>query len=231
MTKINVGDKFNRLTVIEDLGFFKKEGHLRKRHWYKCKCDCGNIKDIEMSTLKRGTTKSCGCLNEEVRCTKKSHKYNKYYIYNDIAFVKFSNCNEIFIIDLEELNMIKQKTWYKNKQGYAVSDTDGRFRLNRFIMNPKECEYVDHISGYLNDYRKSNLRNITPQKSAMNIGKKVTNTSGHTGVHKNKKGLYEAYISVDKNKLHLGKFDKYEDAVKVREEAEVKYFGEYRRMS
>lgn len=98
-------------------------------------------------------------------------------------------------------------------------------------MNPKEYEYVDHISGYLNDYRKSNLRNITPQKSAMNIGKKVTNTSGHTGVHKNKKGLYEAYISVDKNKLHLGKFDKYEDAVKVREESEVKYFGEYRRMS
>ena len=149
---------------------------------------------------------------------------------NTIVFVKFSNCDEIFIIDLDKLDMVKQKTWYKNKQGYAVSDTDGRFRLNRFIMNPKEHEYVDHISGYLNDYRKSNLRNITPQKSAMNIGIKSNNTTGHTGVHKNKNGLYEAYINVDKNKFHLGIFDNYEDAVKIREKAEVEYFGEYRRV-
>ena len=51
--KIPIGTKFGKLTVIEDIGFREQiSGH--KRRWYKCKCDCGNIKEIMGNCLKQG---------------------------------------------------------------------------------------------------------------------------------------------------------------------------------
>ena len=38
----------------------KKRGKL-----YHCKCECGNEKDVPAETLRRGESKSCGCLNKE----------------------------------------------------------------------------------------------------------------------------------------------------------------------
>lgn len=38
-----------------------------------------------------------------------------------------------------------------------------------------------------------------------------------------------AKIKTDGKEIHLGSFAKLEDAVKAREDAEEKYFGEYRR--
>ena len=47
------------------------------------------------------------------------------------------------------------------------------------------------------------------------------NTSGHTGVFFNKeRNKFQAYISVNKKVFHLGSHDTYEEAVRVREEAE-----------
>ena len=47
------------------------------------------------------------------------------------------------------------------------------------------------------------------------------NTSGHTGVFFNKeRNKFQAYIAVNKKVFHLGSHDTYEEAVRVREEAE-----------
>lgn len=60
-SKINlVGLKFERLQIIEDLGT------SGGRRWVKIKCDCGNVKDSLLQSLKSGATKSCGCLNKEL---------------------------------------------------------------------------------------------------------------------------------------------------------------------
>ena len=63
INKIQIGTKFGKLTVIEDLGFRKQiEGHNRR--WYKCQCDCGNIKEVMGNMLKTGQVSSCGkCLS------------------------------------------------------------------------------------------------------------------------------------------------------------------------
>ena len=54
----------------------------------------------------------------------------------------------------------------------------------------------------------------------------VTNTSGKTGVSWNKASCnWEAYIQKDGKKINLGRYETFEAAVKVREEAELKYFG------
>lgn len=50
------GQRFGKLTVLELVG--KKNG---KGYYWKCQCDCGNIKDILGSSLRSGNTKSCGC--------------------------------------------------------------------------------------------------------------------------------------------------------------------------
>lgn len=56
-----VGQKFNRLTVLETVDA------INKRTAWRCKCDCGNIKIVKTECLKSGDSKSCGCLNNEQR--------------------------------------------------------------------------------------------------------------------------------------------------------------------
>ena len=55
------GQRFGRLVVQEYEG--RKNGHTM----WKCVCDCGNTIVTSAHSLKNGRTKSCGCLNTEVR--------------------------------------------------------------------------------------------------------------------------------------------------------------------
>ena len=56
-----VGDIYGRLIVLKDTGNDKHGKSL-----WECKCDCGNIITVVSSSLKRGLTKSCGCLHKEI---------------------------------------------------------------------------------------------------------------------------------------------------------------------
>ena len=55
--KNEVGKKYNRLLVIEK-SINDKYGNTK----WKCKCDCGNIVEVIGTSLRNGSTKSCGCL-------------------------------------------------------------------------------------------------------------------------------------------------------------------------
>lgn len=62
LTKINIaGQRFGRLVAINDSGLRDNNGNCL---WH-CKCDCGNEKNISLSSLKNGSTTSCGCLHKE----------------------------------------------------------------------------------------------------------------------------------------------------------------------
>ena len=54
--KSYVGQKFNMLTVLEELG----------KNKVLCKCDCGNGKIVFKPTLLKGEVKSCGCLRKKL---------------------------------------------------------------------------------------------------------------------------------------------------------------------
>lgn len=64
------GKRFGRLTVIE---FDKRTKNISKKgkvyysYYWKCKCDCGNEKSVLLSNLIKGISKSCGCLEKELR--------------------------------------------------------------------------------------------------------------------------------------------------------------------
>lgn len=77
------GKRFGKLTVI---GFHHKDKHYHK--YYECACDCGNTTIVNESNIKRGLTKSCGCLISETTSArnktmkqKDKHKYSDYSLY------------------------------------------------------------------------------------------------------------------------------------------------------
>jgi hypothetical protein len=59
LTKDLTGQKFGRLTV---LGAVDRANGLQ----WLCRCECGNEKRVFGGALKRGLTRSCGCLNAEL---------------------------------------------------------------------------------------------------------------------------------------------------------------------
>lgn len=54
------GQKFGRLTVLYELPE-RKNGKIQ----WRCRCDCGNEKDVLSTSLTSGHTQSCGCLQKE----------------------------------------------------------------------------------------------------------------------------------------------------------------------
>lgn len=55
------GQRFGKLTAIQCVG----RTEARQAIW-RCKCDCGNEKDVRASCLRNGDARSCGCLQRMV---------------------------------------------------------------------------------------------------------------------------------------------------------------------
>lgn len=53
--------RFGRLVAL-----YKTDKRSGNNIMWHCICDCGNEKDINGSDLKKGKTKSCGCLQKEI---------------------------------------------------------------------------------------------------------------------------------------------------------------------
>ena len=56
-----IGQKFGRLTILDKTDQ-RKDGNI----CWLCQCDCGNQLLVPTRHLKRGNTKSCGCLHKEI---------------------------------------------------------------------------------------------------------------------------------------------------------------------
>lgn len=74
-----VGKTYHRLTILEiDRGWTNGD-KPKSKIVAICKCSCGNIKYIELNSILRGATKSCGCLNR----SQDGGTYTRiYYIWN-----------------------------------------------------------------------------------------------------------------------------------------------------
>lgn len=230
---IENGTRFGRLVVIEDLGCYVKEGTKSSLHYYKCKCDCGNEIITRDYSLLKGQTKSCGCLNNDIIKIGKPRKHNEHYVYENIVFVKFSNCNEYFICDLEDWNELKNYTWHKDNKGYAATSIHKKgIRMHRLILKTDIEQEIDHIKAVkidnVCDNRKKNLRVCTRAENARNIKMYKDNKTGVKGVYKHSQiNKYVAQIRYNGKTYHLGCFDTLEEAKKVREQKELELFGEF----
>jgi len=136
---------------------------------------------------------------------------NKIIEYDNYAEIIMNNTKSKAIIDLEDVEKIKNISWYETEFGY-VRDTKKRFFLHNVVMNGKG---IDHINRIKLDNRKFNLRKCSQATNNLNCGKYKNNTSGYQGINF-RFGKYQARF---KGKS-LGTFDTFEQAVKVRKENE-----------
>jgi len=87
------GKRFTRLLVVGP-SHIDRHGSI---HWH-CKCDCGNEKAINGKSLKRGLTKSCGCIKKGSRS--KNGSYVNYLIRCYALAAKKRNL--VFDLDVEQ---------------------------------------------------------------------------------------------------------------------------------
>nr|DAQ07322.1 MAG TPA: homing endonuclease [Caudoviricetes sp.] len=230
------GRQFGRLTVLKQAeDYIDSKGKHYARWLCECSCEDKTKLIVMGNQLKRKRTKSCGCIQKEqlIKRNKDGKKYNTYDLSGEYG-IGYTSKGEEFYFDLEDYDKIKDYYWNINNQGYVVSsesDTRKYIRIHRLILGNPDAKYdVDHKHGYesRNDNRKSNLRLATRSQNIINVGLKSNNTSGCTGVgwykHLNK---WVARITVNGNKIHLGVFNNFDDAVAARKAAEEKYFGEW----
>ena len=118
----------------------------------------------------------------------------------------------------------------KHHSGYLQVKVDGKYHMvHRIIWGlfndkiPDNME-IDHINHIRDDNRLENLRLVTRQENRRNQSRSVKNTSGVIGVSRYEaRNQWQSQIKVNGKNIHLGFYNDFEEAVKVRKEAENKY--------
>lgn len=140
---------------------------------------------------------------------------------------------KVALVDDEVFDYLNQFKWcavkYRNTF-YAVRNfrIDGKHK-NKFmhgeVMNGKGIDHRD-MNGLNN--QKSNLRFCTKSENAMNMRKMENASSIYKGVHFFKQtGKWQAYITINRKRIHLGYFDSEIDAAKSYNEKAIELFCEF----
>lgn len=162
--------------------------------------------------------------NKNIKKSKNTFRFFDTYVEMDI----YNNKGEVFaivLIDAEDYDNIKDYKWYLTK-GYVTNRKLGK--LHRYLTNTPKHLVVDHINMNKLDNRKENLRVCKQQQNCFNKLEQKNNSSGHRGVTFNKRNnKWRARIGLNEKQIHLGYYDKLEDAIEARLSAENKYYKEF----
>lgn len=234
---IQIGERKGHLVVIEI--FKRKDKHI----YYKCKCDCGNFRNIRRDYFLSHNVTTCGksnkCIYAYENRTKKLRKGNRYDLSGEYGIGYSNKNNKEFYFDKEDFEKIRKYTWYFDKFGYVRTNTydfenqkRGYMFLHNYIMNlPNNKSIIaDHIGGIntINDNRKCNLRIASVSQNNINQRLRKDNSSGVKGVnYDSNKNKWIARIQIDGKRINLGNFNSLEDAVNARIKAEQRYYGEF----
>lgn len=116
---------------------------------------------------------------------------------------------------------------YAHNEGYKSILIGGKeflaHRVIWFMMLGYWPNQIDHINHNRQDNSWSNLRDVLHRDNQMNMGKRINNTSGHTGVRILPSGRFCSYIMVNRKQVSLGTFDELSCAVAARKRAQDEY--------
>lgn len=140
------------------------------------------------------------------------------------------------IVDDEDYEIISRVKWIARPclntiyaEGvFPHQGKEIRVSMHRLILNAVRGQIVDHIDMDGLNNRRSNLRFCTHSENMRNMRIRKNNTSGFRGVcwcntHK----YFVSYISVNKNRITIGRFKAAIEAAKSYNECAVKYHGAF----
>ena len=199
------------LTLLEDLGLQKPtETSTYNRRYGLYQCKCGNTTRAQMTQVKSGHTKSCGCLQKEAAITYQTkhglHSHPLYSVWKGMNARCNSKTNKAFP--------------YYGGRGISVCDEwkkDFKTYYDWAIANGYEKGLTIDRRDNDGNYTPENCRFTTPMVQARNTRAiRSNNTSGYRGVSWNKcVGKFHAAICVAYEVISLGYFDDPEEASKV----------------
>lgn len=151
-SSVKVGNKYGKLTVIQDLGMRKQTSRNKNERWSLCQCDCGSEPiEVKNNMLQNGWKKSCGCLQSqgEFIIEKLLQENNIYYIkeysFNDLVGLKGGHLRFDFAI-------------FEQKQLKFLIEFDGRQHYEGPEATWKQTHSLEEIIKYdkiKNEYCKS----------------------------------------------------------------------------
>lgn len=119
---------------------------------------------------------------------------------------------------------------YRQGRIFSISFMAHRVIWAIFYGELPDCQ-IDHINCDKEDNRISNLRQANFSENASNVRLRADNTSGYKGVSWNKRmGQWQAGLSSNKNRVHVGYFDSAEDAYIAYCKAAYEYHGQFARV-
>lgn len=135
-----IGKKYNHWTII-DISTRPRLCGVE----FICKCDCGTIRTIQLSSLKRNKTKSCGCINKVNYNTKSSlykiylHMKSRCYCKTDKKYKNYGKRGIIICKEwLEDYSMFLDwsiKNGYKEGLSIERIDVNGNYE-------PNNCKFI-----------------------------------------------------------------------------------------
>lgn len=119
-------------------------------------------------------------------------------------------------------------TWWSGR--YAKSDAGYLHRriAERIYADIPEGMFVDHIDGDPTNNRRGNLRIVSKTENAANAASRG-GASQYRGVSPTRNGRWQAQISREGVRMHLGTYDTEEAAAAAYDEAAIRLHGEFAR--
>lgn len=149
--------------------------------------------------------------------------------------------NKEVLIDQEDWDKLKDRTWHLSVSGYVRRTLHGNIKsiyMHKEIMGhaTNKYIYVDHIDGNQLNNQKSNLRLCNQSQNLVNKEKtssiKRPSKSIYKGVAWSRpRNKWIARISVNSREVYGGGFEKETDAAIKANELYLTHYGEFARLN
>lgn len=204
------GKTFGKWTVLH------RDGNISPVRWI-CKCECGEIKSVQSSSLRRGQSTCCRhCKQNTAPYYVRTHKNRLYHAWSEMLRRCRGRCTNHQYYGDKGISYCKE--WEEFDKFAEWADKSG-------YQEGLEIDRIDSDK----DYSPENCRWVSHKKNSRNRKARSNNETGTPGVQIRRYGggriVYRVTISSDNGRVNVGTFKTLEQAVAARKDAEIKYWG------